>query len=40
LKSSVEEHLAFDNSFFLFGVPDLSSFDQYKISLEGIVTRN
>ncbi len=40
LKSTVEEHLSLDNSFFLFGMPDISSFDQEKLSLEGIVTRN
>jgi len=40
LKSTVVEHLAFDKSFFLFGMPDLSSFDQEKLSLEGIVTRD
>lgn len=40
LKSTVEEHLSFDNSFFLFGMPDMSSFDHDKLSLEGIVTRD
>jgi hypothetical protein len=40
LKSTVEEHLSFDNSFFLLGVPDISSFDKEKLSLEGVITRN
>jgi hypothetical protein len=37
-KSTVEEHLSFDNSFFLFGMPDLSSFDKEKLGLEGVTT--
>jgi hypothetical protein len=40
LKSTVEEHLSFDNSFFLLGMPDISSFDKEKLSLEGVITRN
>jgi hypothetical protein len=40
LKSTVDEHLSFDNSFFLLGMPDISSFDQEKLSLEGVITRN
>jgi hypothetical protein len=39
LKSSVEQHLSFDNSYFLFGMPDISSFDPDKLSLAGIGTR-
>lgn len=38
LKSTVEEHLAFDNSYFLLGLPDISSFDKKKLSMEGVVT--
>jgi len=36
-KSTVAEHLSFDNSYFLLGLPDLSSFDKDKVSLEGVV---
>jgi hypothetical protein len=37
LKSTVEHQLLLDNSFFLFKMPDLSSFDQEKLSLSGII---
>jgi hypothetical protein len=40
LKSTVEEHLLFDNSFFLLGMPDISSFDKEKVSLEGLDSRD
>jgi hypothetical protein len=35
-KSKVEEVLYLDNSFFLFGMPDFSSFEKEKLSLEGV----
>jgi hypothetical protein len=38
LKSSVEEKISLDGSFFLLGIPDFSSFDQEKLSLEGVIT--
>jgi len=40
LKSTVQEQMVLDNSYFLLGLPDLSSFDQEKVSLEGIITGN
>jgi hypothetical protein len=40
LKSTVEQHLSLDNCYFLLGMPDISSFDHEKVSLEGIKTRN
>lgn len=40
LKSTVEDHLSLDNSFFLFKMPDMSSFDNDKLSLSGIVTHD
>ena len=40
LKSTVAEQLSFDNSYFLLGMPDLSSFDQDKLSLEGVITHD
>jgi len=39
-KSTVSEQLTFDNSFFLLGMPDLSSFDKDKLSLQGIKSSN
>jgi len=39
LKSTVSDQLSFDNSFFLLGKPDISSFDQEKVSLEGVIAR-
>ncbi|HEY9114150.1 MAG TPA: pentapeptide repeat-containing protein [Bacteroidales bacterium] len=36
-KSTVEEQFILENSFFLLGLPDVSSFDQNKVSLAGIV---
>jgi hypothetical protein len=36
LKSTVEERISLDNSYFLFGIPDISSFGQEKVSLEGV----
>jgi len=35
-KSVVEEGITFANTFFLFGKPDLSSFDMQKINLDGV----
>jgi hypothetical protein len=37
LKSTVQEQMALDQSYFLLGIPDLSSFDQEKLSIDGIV---
>jgi hypothetical protein len=36
LKSTVEDSLTMDNSFFLFGMPDFSTFEKEKLSLEGV----
>lgn len=38
LKSTVDDKISFDGSFFLMGIPDLSSFDQEKLSLKGVLT--
>jgi uncharacterized protein YjbI with pentapeptide repeats len=35
-KSTVKEQFIFDNSFFLLGMPDISSFKQKSVSLEGV----
>jgi len=35
-KSTVEDRFSLDNSYFQFGLPDLSSFSQEKLSLEGV----
>jgi hypothetical protein len=39
-KSTVEEQLSLDKSFFLLGIPDMSSMDPKKLSLEGIKSRD
>jgi len=38
LKSTAEDRMEVDNSFFMFGIPDLSSFEKEKLSLDGIKT--
>lgn len=38
LNSTAADVLVLDNSFFLFGKPDLSSFDQSRLSIQGIKT--
>ena len=38
-KSTAEDFIYFDKAFFLLEKPDFSSFDQAKISLEGIIAR-
>jgi uncharacterized protein YjbI with pentapeptide repeats len=40
LNSTVSQHLSFDDSFFLSGIPDISSFDKEKISLKGVSGRD
>jgi len=39
-KSTVEEQFLFDNSFFLLKMPDISSFEQNNVSLEGVVSND
>jgi hypothetical protein len=40
MKSSAEEFIDFSDSYFLLGLPDISSFDQEKLNMESIKTGN
>lgn len=39
-KSTVKERLLLDDSFFLLGMPDISSFEQNKVNLNGVISGN